>query len=357
MSLLNFLVLNSRTLWIFTNLTFLIVLAISNYFFFHHSKENLTQNFHQNVENRLSFSFNLVPGESLFLIRTKTVPSFIQILPNPYEDGRNTEHLAKVGTLHPKFTVLLKKLLLMNTFNEENQKLEEMDIPIEKVKKNTKLIVDCGCNIGYFSLFAAALGHSAIAIEANPFLSSIIQRSIAINHWNDKIKFYSRIISDEPSGTLQTFQIYPNHWGLSYVSDLKDIENEIHDESLKVLVQTIRIDDVVQEDVYILKIDVEGSELKALLSAQKLLTHYKVENIFVEWDKVKHQMEAVQMLHWLNEILSYEIYCLPYESYDEEIEDWKEVTWEKEAQLIEPHLFDQIPCSDLWIKKKKRKET
>lgn len=78
-------------------------------------------------------------GEGLFLTKTKTVPSFIQVLPSPYEDKTNTEHVFKSGTLHPRFSVLWKKLA-------------------EAACNRNSLIVDCGANFGYFSLFSAAMG-------------------------------------------------------------------------------------------------------------------------------------------------------------------------------------------------------
>jgi hypothetical protein len=78
-------------------------------------------------------------GEGLFLTKTKTVPSFIQVLPSPYVDKTNTEHIFKFGTLHPRFSVLWKKLA-------------------EAACNRNSLIVDCGANFGYFSLFSAAMG-------------------------------------------------------------------------------------------------------------------------------------------------------------------------------------------------------
>ncbi len=58
----------------------------------------------------------------------------------------------------------------------------------------------------------------------------------------------------------------------------------------------MRIDDVVKEDVFVMKIDVEGSEVKALQSASDLIQRKAVSHIFLEWDKVKDLPEAVQVV-------------------------------------------------------------
>jgi FkbM family methyltransferase len=322
----------SKKKWIFSCvilfLTIFIFLSrISN---FHSGTKEILNN-----NDQYSLSNILLPGESLFVVQTKTIPSFLQVLPNPYEDGRNTQHLALKGSLHPKFTVLLRKLMNQNCLNKDG---------------TPKLFIDCGSNVGYFSLFAASLGCSVVAIEGNPFLASVMDKSIRFNGFEKKITFYPRVVSDKPSGSIETFAVYSNHYGLSYVKS-KDNPNYNIDEGAtqEVQVSTIQIDDIVQQDVFIMKIDVEGYELKALHSAKNLVSQFTIQHIFIEWDKIKGQAAGTQILTHFSQKLNYDIFCLPYESYDDAIENW-DVIWEKDSILLSE--FGDIQCSDLWLRKK-----
>lgn len=47
------------------------------------------------------------------------------------------------------------------------------------------------------------------------------------------------------------------------------------------------MDDIVHEDVLLLKIDVEGFEVHALKSAQNLFKNHKVRNILMEWNPAR----------------------------------------------------------------------
>jgi FkbM family methyltransferase len=54
-------------------------------------------------------------------------------------------------------------------------------------------------------------------------------------------------------------------------------------ENVKILVPSVRLEDVVKEDVLLLKVDVEGWEWSVLKGAAGLISGFNVENIIMEY--------------------------------------------------------------------------
>lgn len=81
-----------------------------------------------------------------------------------------------------------------------------------------------------------------------------------------------------------------------------------------IVVQAVPLDEVVTEDVEVLKIDVEGWDGAVLQGASRLLSAGKVSHIFVEWDK-QDSNESTTLLQWLH-VVGYRVYVLPEEAYE-----------------------------------------
>jgi FkbM family methyltransferase len=52
---------------------------------------------------------------------------------------------------------------------------------------------------------------------------------------------------------------------------------------VKISVPSVRLEEVVKEDVLLLKVDVEGWEWSVMQGAEALLKNYNVENIIMEY--------------------------------------------------------------------------
>ncbi|GAX77184.1 hypothetical protein CEUSTIGMA_g4630.t1 [Chlamydomonas eustigma] len=79
--------------------------------------------------------------------------------------------------------------------------------------------------------------------------------------------------------------VVPSHgiWGTAGIDGL-NIDKAIHSSNnVKISVPSIRLEDVVKEDVLLLKVDVEGWEWSVMKGAQALLKNYNVENIIMEY--------------------------------------------------------------------------
>lgn len=318
----------TSTFFLVSSIAFVLLLSLCLHVFRAEGKPRDDVAVNRNQHNNVKFLEDLKPKESLLIVKTNTDPSFLQVLPDPSLDRTNTEHMLKYATMHPKFTVMLRDLL-------------------RKACSNNELFIDCGSNLGYFSLLAASMGCRVTAIEANPHLVDIFRKSIQLNSLDHKIKSLHAAVSDLPSKSQVQFLLYPGHWGLSH---LENIGEKVQGSRI-IHVDTVQIQDAVQEDATILKIDVEGAELEAIRSARELLINHRIQHIFIEWDKIRNQTEAISMLRWLEKDLGYEVLALPYESYDDDI-DWTTNAWLRDARLISPKNYEQITEVDLWIRKR-----
>lgn len=134
--------------------------------------------------------------------------------------------------------------------------------------------IDCGANVGYFSIQAGALvgsGGTVVAIEANPNTFKLLERNLQANNFG---------IPVQCAVTTQTGEValyMPSDWdvysSLSTGGLLKGKDNQ----SFKVAARTL--DDVVSDlalsRVDVVKIDIEGGELDALRSGAHLLSTFR----------------------------------------------------------------------------------
>ena len=132
-------------------------------------------------------------------------------------------------------------------------------------------VLDVGANAGYFSVVAGIAGgpgSRVVAFEPNPRLTRMLARSIALNPRLD-IRLERVAIGDEPGELPFHLTSVTRNSGLSSLrSDLPDTAGEV----ISVPVETI--DGYCEKHSLapdLIKIDVEGFELQALLGAAKTL--------------------------------------------------------------------------------------
>ena len=76
-------------------------------------------------------------------------------------------------------------------------------------------VLDIGMNIANHSLFFAANGLNVIAFEANPKMSAIAKKSIALNGFESKIKVYEMGVSDKEEIAHFATEIPHNYGAMS----------------------------------------------------------------------------------------------------------------------------------------------
>jgi len=166
------------------------------------------------------------------------------------------------------------------------------------------IFVDCGANVGYYSFLAAPIvtkTGKVIAIDVNPYCIERMEESKAAgSHDNVEIKCIA--IGEKP-GQLQ-FNIADDPVYSSF-SDTNRLGWTSTKETIDVKVEPLDriLGNVCTESdrqIRLLKLDVEGAEVMAMLGAKKLLETRKIDYIYVEL----HPVQLKVMGHEVDEFHS-----------------------------------------------------
>jgi len=143
------------------------------------------------------------------------------------------------------------------------------------------LFIDCGANIGFWSIMVSGQlpDNRVVAIEAAPSTFEVLRTNFEIN--NRRFKIVQRAIADS-SGQTVSFSTNTGHAAAHVVA------NESSDTAQRVVeVETVTIDDVVanEDDLsahlpVVLKLDVEGFEIEALKGAMETISNRDVVVIY-----------------------------------------------------------------------------
>ncbi|MCV3482717.1 FkbM family methyltransferase [Campylobacter sp. CNRCH_2014_0184h] len=161
---------------------------------------------------------------------------------------------------------------------------------LERAKKDT-IIVDIGSNIGNHSLYLAAHGFDIYAFEANQELCDIFKMSIELNGFK-KIKLHEFGLSDKKETAILD-NLNPENLGGQSLK-IKDSGNIV----------LYPLDDIkFEKDISVLKIDVEGMEVKVLNGAINTIKKHRpflyIEAISnVEFRKINVILEKLDYVYW-----------------------------------------------------------
>ena len=134
---------------------------------------------------------------------------------------------------------------------------------IKKISnKNRILLIDCGCNYGFYSFFTASISNKnkIISVEASKKTSIEFLRNLELNKFSN-ITFVNKAISNLDASIIN-FNESENDWESSEThSDFKI--------SSILSIKTIKLDTLVnkinlKDYQTIIKLDIEGGEAKAL---------------------------------------------------------------------------------------------
>lgn len=134
-------------------------------------------------------------------------------------------------------------------------------------------VVDIGAHVGAFSLAAAAAGYDVVAVEASPRNAALLQKAIDLNGFKN-LKLVNAAISDR-AGTLSFFARGP------YGHVAAD-----GDTSATLTVDAMSVDDLMKrvgwEMADFVKLDIEGSEVKAVKGMVGLMSRADAPLLFCE---------------------------------------------------------------------------
>lgn len=206
-----------------------------------------------------------------FGFKIKVDPTFDQNIENViYERG-----VYELGTL----SILLSYLKPGNTF------------------------IDVGANIGFLSLSAAAIvgkQGEVLAFEPHPDTFKILEENKALNQFS-QLQLHQKGMGERHE-TVMIYSEENNRGGAS-------ISNKRSNEGVEIEIETLD-DLVLSRKVDMIKIDVEGYELKVLKGGRALLEKDRPVLILEFSNERVNEEDPVEMYNWLNDLNIYDFYKL-----------------------------------------------
>ncbi len=183
---------------------------------------------------------------------------------------------------------------------------------ISKLSKSGGLFVDVGANLGYFTLlwlYGNEENH-AIAVEASPRNQEIINKNLVENRVESKVTLFRSAAGD--ANKEVTFDLGPETqtgWG--------GINSGI-DGTISIKVDMIRIDNVINDEIEVMKIDVEGADTLVIKGCEALLADKKIHRIYFEQNRVRMERLGIQEGAAIDFLRSYGYTCEPFNDAKDE---------------------------------------
>ena len=146
-------------------------------------------------------------------------------------------------------------------------------------------VLDVGANIGIYTLLAAKRGARVFAIEADPENAQLLRHNIEINGFTDKVTVLEFAALDSP-GTVVLHRNPTNSGGSSVSTNSAETA----------VVPKRTIDSLQLPPVDVCKMDIEGSELSALLGMRETLNRSPQIKLLIEYNRLSDQPALLRFL-------------------------------------------------------------
>jgi FkbM family methyltransferase len=169
----------------------------------------------------------------------------------------------------------------------EQEERVELNILRRLLKKN-QVFVDCGANIGLWTITAASvLGPSGKlwAFEPNKFTFEKLKRNISSGKYIDRIQLFCAAVGSQNKNI--PFRIIQEEHNICHITDTLDSES--------ITVPVITLDSILQDEpVDGIKIDVEGFEFEVLKGSLNILKKNQPW-IFIEFNTWITKVNVLQL--------------------------------------------------------------
>jgi FkbM family methyltransferase len=176
------------------------------------------------------------------------------------------------------------------------QKSYEPDIylPYATSIREGMTVLDIGAHVGFFALAAAKRvgpGGKVVAFEPSPATLRVLRHHVTLNEWDDRISVEASVVSDH-AGSV-TFYTFDDSMAASLSKENVEVLNvQRPGRATPVEVPAVTLDEYCRArglTPNVIKIDVEGAELRVLKGAERVL---RESNDLVIWCEVHpRQME------------------------------------------------------------------
>ena len=161
-------------------------------------------------------------------------------------------------------------------YDKQREYEPDIYLPFAASIKESMTVLDIGAHVGFFTLAAAQrVGPrgQVVAFEPSPETLRLLREHVRLNGWDDRVTVEASVVSDQ-LGSM-TFYTYGDSMAASLSRENVEELNVQHPENaIAVTVPSVTLDQYCAErglSPDVIKIDVEGAELKALRGAEKLL--------------------------------------------------------------------------------------
>ena len=148
------------------------------------------------------------------------------------------------------------------------------------------VFLDIGANIGWFTVIMSVLGHRVIAIEPMESNVELMRASLQASQISHNVTIHSRGLDVTPGKCIlysDNHNVGDGHTACG-ISSEKDANTLVPaGYSIRQVINTTRLDALVNQNIDVIKIDVEGSELHAVRSGARLFDEYDVRHIISEF--------------------------------------------------------------------------
>lgn len=161
-------------------------------------------------------------------------------------------------------------------------------------------VIEVGANVGYYTVtMAARVGPDGFvtALEANPRMVGLVRRSLRFNGLGARARVVEGAASDH-AGTLEFITSRTNSGG-GYVSIW---DHTPYEDAVRLEVQALRLDNLGEDRVDLIRIDAEGSEAFILRGAERLLRANPEVVICMEWSVIQigSRTSVADFLDWMS---------------------------------------------------------
>ena len=180
-----------------------------------------------------------------------------------------SNYISDFGSWEPEETKTLYDSLL---YYSKKRNISENDI----------FIIDIGANIGWYSLFFGKNGYNIISFEPSKINYYILLKNFCLNQDINMIIINKGLDIIEKNSTL--YHPYGN-LGNAYIfnSTIKVNKSEYFAEEIRMNKLSNYIEYLKDKNLALIKLDIEGSEGKAIQSGIDLIVKYHIPFIFMEF--------------------------------------------------------------------------
>ena len=293
------------------------LILIINFFYFIRNNKNASTNLYNSKTIREINDMTLFDKNIMEKIKKEQTEFCINNQNNFIKEYEEQITLAKVCLLSQLFDMYVYKnndiisTEILNTQSWDGDKINNLLTPllfysiIKKLKPQDIYVLDIGAHIGWYSLFIAKFGYNIISFEPSEINNYILNKNLCINKELNITIIKKGLYNEE--GRCDFYLSQGNIGDGWTFCEKKDNIPEHLKKTGEITVTKLDnyIPFLTENNLGLIKIDIEGSEEKALESGFQLISKYRVPFIFMEFNPKALEAHGTDARKFLKRFLKY----------------------------------------------------